>query len=96
MRDVSQKLMDLGSTSSPGEFRILDARLTPGVADPASYALNWALQSERTPHSVESSMGNPPTARGQLFWIRFSITLWLPADWKAPSELGAVRAACSR
>jgi len=89
------KLLALTSHAATGQFRILDARLIPGVADPAPYAQNWARQYERTQHSVESNMGNPSTPRGQLFWMRFSITLWLPQGWHTPPALHAVLAPCA-
>lgn len=92
---LTRKLMGLEGNAAAGELRILDARLVPGVADAAPYAENWALESERTPHQVESSMGNQPTALGRLDWIKFSITLWLPAGWKAPQGVTAAPAGCS-
>jgi len=94
MTQLTQKLMDLLAKSSAGEFRILDARLLPGVADPAPYAENWALASQSTPHSVESSMGNPPSARGELYSMRFSITLWLPTGWKTLQGIKAEKGPC--
>jgi hypothetical protein len=88
-------LMELVRRSSAGQFRILDARLTPGVADAAPFAENWAVQSAKTPHVFESSPGGKSTPLGTLNWMRFSITLWLPGSWKAPATLHATRIACS-
>jgi hypothetical protein len=88
-------LMELVRQSSAGQFRILDARLTPGVADAAPFAENWAVQSAKTPHAFESSPGGKSTPMGMLNWMRFSITLWLPGSWKAPATLPATRVACS-
>jgi hypothetical protein len=76
-------------------FRILDARLTPGVADAAPFAENWAVQSARTPHAFEPSPGGKSTPLGTLNWLRFSITLWLPGKWKEPAAFHAARVACS-
>jgi hypothetical protein len=90
----TRKLMDLQRLSSTGEFRILDARLAPGIADAASYAENWALASARTPHTVEPSPGAKSTPLGELHWMRFSITLWLPDTWKTPREVDVARTAC--
>jgi hypothetical protein len=90
-----RKLMELEGRSSAGQFRILDARLRPGIADAAPYAENWALQSAKTPHTLASAPGGRATPLGELDWIRFSITLWLPAGWKAPRGLSVSRAACS-
>lgn len=93
---ATRKLMALQDSASAGEFRILDARLVPGSADAVSYAENWALQSEKTPYSVESMMGSHPTPRGELFWIKFSITLWLPNGWKPPKTVKATPASCGQ
>lgn len=92
---VTRRLMELLRQSSSGQFRILDARLTPGIADAAPFAENWATQSARTPHSVEAASGDNSTPLGTLGWMRFSITLWLPGTWQAPAALHAVRGACS-
>jgi len=92
---VMRKLMDLAQRSATGQFRILDARLAPGVADAEPFAEEWAVQSARTQHTIQPPLKGKATPQGELYWIRFSITLWLPQTWKAPKELGAVRAACS-
>jgi hypothetical protein len=92
---VAQKLMEFGGHAAAGEFLILDARLTPGIADAAPYAENWAAQSEKTPHEVEPSADNHPKPRGELHGLKFSITLWLPAGWKAPSGVDAAQAPCA-
>jgi hypothetical protein len=81
--------------SSPGQFRILDARLTPGIADAPPFGENWALHSASTPHTVESAPAGKSTPLGTLNWMRFSVTLWLPSGWKAPAALHATRGACS-
>jgi hypothetical protein len=90
-----QRQLEINEKSSAGQFCILDARLAPGVADAASYAENWALASARTPHSLEPVGAGHATPLGELRWIKFSVTLWLPGTWIAPRELHAVRVACS-
>jgi hypothetical protein len=74
----------------------LNARLTPGIADAAPFAQRWALQSSRTPHTIAPSAGAKATPLGELTWMRFSITLWLPADWKAAKGVEAVRSGCQK
>jgi hypothetical protein len=96
MKRDTAKLVELEHDAPRGEFRILDARIWPGAGQPTPYAQNWALQSEKTPHSDVSMMGNPPTPLGRLDWIRFSITLWLPAGWKAPRSVAASPAPCGK
>ncbi|MGH9345549.1 MAG: hypothetical protein ACRD19_17515 [Terriglobia bacterium] len=90
-----QRLTELAGRSSAGEFRILGARLTPGTGDAVPYAENWALQSRLTPQTDVAAPGGTSTPRGEIEWIRFSVTLWLPHGWISPRELHAVRAGCS-
>ena len=74
----SARLLDIIQSASQGEIRILDSHLAPGIADPASYAQNWALASFHTPHQVVPPPSGQPTPRGVLLWMRFSLTLWPP------------------
>jgi len=90
-----QRLLSIGRRSSAGQFRILDARLSLGIADAAPFAQNWALASFRTPHQVEAPASGKPTLLGELHWIRFAITLWLPDTWKTPKDIHAPRVACA-
>jgi hypothetical protein len=90
-----ERQLKINRKSSTGQFQIVDARLVPGVADPAPYAQNWALALSRTPHTFGQSAQGQSSPRGELRWMRFSITLWLPAAWKLPPDLHGVRAACS-
>jgi hypothetical protein len=90
-----QRQLKIDEKSSAGQFRILDARLAPGIADAAPFAQNWALASARIPHKVEPAALGKSTPRGELHWMRFSVTLWLPGAWKAPRELHAVPTACA-
>jgi hypothetical protein len=89
-----QQLMTINQHSSAGEFRILDARIAPGTADPAPFARKWALQSSRTPHTTDAPLS--PTSRGAFQSIGFSITLWLPSTWRAPKDLHPTPAPCSQ
>ncbi len=90
-----KRLLEINQRASAGQFRILEARLTPGVADAAPFAQGWALALPRTPHTFEPAAGGRSTAEGELRWMRFSITLWLPGMWRAPRELHAARTGCS-
>jgi hypothetical protein len=92
---AEQRLLELNRTSSAGQLRILNARLTPGTADAAPFAQRWALQSSRTPHTIAPSAGAKATPLGELEWMRFSVTLWLPAGWKTTKGVEAVRSGCS-
>ena len=79
---------------SAGEFTVLDARLTAGVADPPPYATQWAAQLQQVPHTFVPSSGKP-SPLGQLIWMRFRATLWLPAGWRLPSDLHAESVKCA-
>jgi hypothetical protein len=85
-------LLAMAARASAGQFRILDARIVPGTADPAPFAQAWALRVARTPHSIVPNA--PPTPRGQLSWISFSIALWLPPSFKPPASLPSRIAPC--
>jgi len=90
-----QRQLKINQESASGQFRILDARLTPGIADAARYAESSARAAQRTPHTVEPPTGGRPSPRGQLHWMKFSITLWLPQGWKVPKDIHAVRGPCA-
>jgi hypothetical protein len=92
---ATRRLTELERQSSTGQFRILDARLTPGVSDAAPYAGSWAAAFPKMPHTLEPASGGKSTPLGELHWMRFSITLWLPESWKAPGPLHATRTACA-
>lgn len=92
IKTASKDLMDIAAHASAGQFRILDARLTPGTANALPYAQNWALQQRNTPHTIAATTS--PTPYGKLEAIRFEITLWLPAGWKAPKALKTELASC--
>ncbi len=93
---ASVKLLGLATHASAGEFHILDAHLAPGTADAAPFAENWALRSEKTPHSVEPASGSAAKAKGEFHWMKFSVTLWLPAGWKTPPGVASAAAVCGK
>lgn len=88
-----KRLLELQAQSSPGELRILDARLRPGIADPAPFAQRWAATFARTKHQIDGTPG-PATPLGSLEWMQFSVSLWLPQSWKLPRGVKAEAAAC--
>lgn len=81
------RFMKLAKESSPGEFHVEEARLTPGIGTVKPYAANWALESAKTPHTVDPPPDGTPTELGNLDWIRFSVMLWVPGSWRAPGKL---------
>jgi hypothetical protein len=88
------RLLEIRQHAATGEFRIVDAHIVPGVADPAPYAQTWAVASSRTPHTVEEAPGGKSSALGALKWMRFAVTLWLPAEWVVPASLQRQPTAC--
>jgi hypothetical protein len=91
---ATARLLEIQKHAAAGEFRIVDARIVPGVADPAPYAQAWAAASSRTPHTVVEAPGGKSSARGALQWMRFAVTLWLPVPWSVPASDHAQSAAC--
>jgi hypothetical protein len=85
----------LAKESVPGEFEIVDARLTPGMGPVKPYAANWAKQAAKMLHTDEPPPGGKTTPLGKLDWIRFSVTLWVPENWRAPKGLEQSPAACA-
>ncbi len=65
--------------SSRGTLEILDATLTPGTANPPSFAAPWAARLSHIPQTV---LNGTPSARGRLRSIRFRLTLWVPSAWQ--------------
>lgn len=91
---ATRKLVGLLRSNASGQFRIVDAHLAPGVADAQPYAETWALQSMKTRQSYDSP-GFAPTPLGQLHWISFSISLWLPGSWKTPPSIHGTPSSCT-
>lgn len=92
-RDMN-RLMQLGRSRAAGELHIEDSRVVPGVSDAAPFAQAWALAGMRTPHQIVAAPDGKSSQRGSLAWMRFSVTLWLPASWKLPPQLHGTPAAC--
>lgn len=94
LAELTRQLVSLDAGAASGQFRILDARIVPGAADTAAFAQSWAIASDRTPHSNEPAAAGSSTPRGEFRWMKFSITLWLPAGWKAPKAAQAAPGPC--
>ncbi len=93
---LTRQLMDLQSHAAAGEIHILDAGLAPGIADPEPFAQSWALRAARMQTTLVPQTGPKPTPRGELDWMHFSITLWLPAGWKPPHGLSVTPSPCAQ
>jgi len=93
---LTRQLADLRSGAAAGELRILDAGLATGTADPAPFAQHWAQQAAFQSYILVPQSGTNPTPFGELDWIRFTITLWLPSSWKLPPGASAASAPCQQ
>jgi hypothetical protein len=93
-RQAMARLLAIREHAATGEFRIVDAHIVAGVGDPAPYAQTWAVASSRTPHTVEDAPGGKSSALGAMTWMRFAVTLWLPAGWVVPASVHGQRMAC--
>jgi hypothetical protein len=93
-KQAMARLLAIREHAATGEFRIVDAHIVAGVADPAPYAQTWAVASSRMPHTVEDAPGGKSSALGALKWMRFAVTLWLPAGWVVPASVHGQRMAC--
>ena len=90
------RLLELQNHAAAGEFRILDARLVPGIGDAQKFAENWALAAARMQHEVVAPVTGQATPAGSIEWMRFSVTLWLPSGWKTPAQLHPQTEKCSQ
>ena len=93
-RQVMARLLEIRQHAASGEFRIVDAHIVPGVADPAPYAQTWSAASSQTPHTIGEAPEGKSSALGALQWMRFAVTVWLPAGWVAPASVHGQRIAC--
>jgi hypothetical protein len=94
--EAAARLLRLAERAAQGEFRVVDARITPGVADPRPFAENWAREAARMQHEEDPPASGRATATGALNWIRFRIVLWLPAGWALPPGVPATAAVCGQ
>lgn len=93
--EASSQLMRRMEGASTGRFEVLDARLTEGVADPPPFAQEWAAHLSRVPHTLVPPSGTP-SPRGELLWVRFSVLLWLPRQWRPPLHMQAQAVKCAQ
>jgi hypothetical protein len=92
----TSQLLQLQRHSASGEFRILDAHLTPGIADPKPFAEQWVRAFSRTSYAVQSPFNGKSTSDGAINWIRFTASLTLPANWKLRPAAQATRVSCAQ
>jgi hypothetical protein len=87
---AGERLAELAAASPAGELQILDARLVPGAANQGQMAATVAEHFSQTPHTVEQ--GSSPL--GAITWLKFRVTVHLPAGFVAAKGLKADRKSC--
>jgi len=92
--NAQQTLATLVSHAPEGTLTILDAHLVPGTADQVPAAATVATHFNSTAHTMESLADGRTTALGRLAWMRFRISLELPADFKPAPRLAITRQTC--
>jgi hypothetical protein len=89
---------DLAATVSEapeGMLQILDARLIPGTANQSRMAAMVASHFSTTAHTVEESVSGKGSPLGKLMWVRFRLSLDLPAGFHAGPGVAIERRKCS-
>ena len=88
------KIVGNRSRVAAGEFEVLDARLTAGVANPPAFAQQWTARFNGVLHTMLPAVSHP-SAQGELRWIRFRVTLSMPEKWRTSKEFKGVQAKCA-
>ncbi len=87
---AQERVAEMAAAAPTAELQILDSRLVPGTANQAQMAAAVASHIEQTPHTVEQ--GSSPL--GAVTWIKFRVTLHLPAGFVAAHGLKADKTGC--
>ena len=92
--DVKSRLAELVSRAPQATLEILDAHLVPGMADQARAATMVASHFGSTAHRVEQPADGKATPLGKVTWMRFRISLELPAGFRADKGVRMERSGC--
>jgi hypothetical protein len=84
---VEAELADLASRSPEGQVEILDSHFVPGMANQAQTAAMVASHLSMTPHSVDQAGDGKGSALGRVTWIKFRISMDLPAGFQPAKGL---------
>lgn len=96
VQSAMQLLATLPEKSAQGDFRILDAHLVPGTANQAQTAKFVVSHFTSTPHTLDQPANGRATPLGRVNWLRFRVTLLLPADFVPATALKGNRSQCKR
>jgi hypothetical protein len=91
---AEEELVALASRSPEGSVQILDAHFVPGTADQAKMAAAVAAHLNATAHTVEQPGDGRATALGRVTWMRFRISLELPAGFHADPAMRLEHGGC--
>jgi hypothetical protein len=88
-------LLRIVGGAAPGEFEVLEAKLTEGSGDAKPFAEAWARNVRNIPHTIVQSEGNG-SERGEIVWIRFRASLWLGRGFRAAPGVSSKLAKCAQ
>jgi hypothetical protein len=91
---VKGRLAELVSQAPQGRLEILDAHLVPGMADQAKAAAMVASHFTTTAHQIDRPADGKVTPLGRVNWMRFRISLELPAGFRVDRGLRLERNSC--
>ena len=93
---AQEALATLVSHTPEGTLTILDAHLIPGISDQVPAASTVVTHFTSTAHTVERSTDGKTTPLGRLNWMRFRISLEIPADFRLDPSLVITRHMCKK
>ncbi len=91
---VEAELAELVSHMPEGVVQIVDAKLTPGMANQSQMAAMVASHFSTTAHTVEEPAEGKGSALGRVEWMRFRVSLDVPAGFKLASGAKVERRPC--
>ena len=91
---AQSELLQIIGRGSAGQFRVVDAKLRMGVHDPEFFAQKWAANFKNVPHTVEDGTQDSPL--GEIRWVRFEATFWLPKTFTAAPEIVTATSKCAQ
>ncbi len=87
-------LAALPERSAVGDLTILDARLVPGTANQAAGASLVVSHWASTPKTLDQPADGTASALGRVEWVRFKVTLYLPAGFVPAAGIKLDRSQC--
>ncbi len=91
---VEAELAELVSRMPEGMVQIVDAKLTPGMANQSQMAAMVASHFSTTAHTLEEPAEGKGSALGRVEWMRFRLSLDVPAGFKLASGAKVERRSC--